>query len=100
MLRLEKKPIRAAFVAGAVLAALTTTAAAQNLQLNVSPFSGAVTVQNTSGSPVSLDGYQITSAAGKLVPDPTRPIPRVLAGTASPIPAHRDGPNSRPQRPA
>jgi len=71
MLRLEKKPIRAAFVAGAVLAALTTTAAAQNLQLNVSPFSGAVTVQNTSGSPVSLDGYQITSAAGKLVPDPT-----------------------------
>jgi hypothetical protein len=71
MLRLERKHFLTAFVATVVLTALTTTATAQGLQLNVSPFSGAISIQNTSDYDVSLDGYQILSAAGQLIPDPT-----------------------------
>jgi hypothetical protein len=55
-----------------MLAAWTTTAGAQTLRLSINPYSGAVTIQNTSTTDAAaLDGYQMTSLAGRLVPDPT-----------------------------
>jgi hypothetical protein len=75
MSRLEKQPMAVALIACATLAALTMTAQAQTLRLSVNPYSGAVTIQNTSTTDAAaLDGYQITSLAGKLVPDPTNTL--------------------------
>src|SRR5262245_21083234 len=71
MSRLENQRNAAVCFANAIVFALTTTAAAQNLQLNVIPFSGAASIKNISASAVSLDGYQVTSAAAQLIPDPT-----------------------------
>lgn len=44
---------------------------AQNLTLVVDPYSGTASIQNSSASPLLLDGYQVTSASGALVPDST-----------------------------
>jgi hypothetical protein len=75
MSRLEIQPIAVALFACATLAALTMTAEAQTLQLSINPYSGVVTIQNTSTTDAAaLDGYQITSLAGKLVPDPTNTL--------------------------
>src|SRR6476619_2236903 len=75
MSRLEKQPIAAALIACATLAAWTMTAEAQTLQLSVNPYSGVVTIQNTSTTDAAaLDGYQLTSLTGKLVPDPSNTL--------------------------
>ena len=75
MSRLRIQPIAAALVVCATLAVLTTSARAQTLQLAVNPYSGAVSIRNTSTTAAAaLDGYQITSVAGRLVPDPTNAL--------------------------
>lgn len=53
---------------GGTLVGLTASA---NLRLSVNPYSGEVLIQNTSTASVALDGYQITSASGMLLPDAT-----------------------------
>ncbi|MBI2825514.1 MAG: PEP-CTERM sorting domain-containing protein [Planctomycetia bacterium] len=61
-----------AILAFACFAAWAPAAQAQNLQLLVDPISGSVTLANQSfTSNLSLDGYDISSTAGSLVPDPT-----------------------------
>lgn len=57
-----------------IVAATVTRSSAQNqfLHLLVDPANGLTEIQNPAlGSTVTFDGYQITSASGSLVPDPS-----------------------------
>jgi PEP-CTERM motif len=72
MSRLEKQLMQVAAISLATLATSIATARADSLMLTVDPFSGIVSIQNPSTSTaLSLDGYQITSASGALLLDPT-----------------------------
>jgi len=68
MSRFYNQLIVASGVACMTLATTLMTAQAQNLTLTIDPYSGVTTIQNTSASPLTLDGYQVTSTAGALVP--------------------------------
>lgn len=72
MSRFNRFIMTAIAVACAGLAGQTAKCRAAGMQLWVDPGTGAVSILNQSyTTAVSLDGYQITSATGQLVPDPT-----------------------------
>jgi hypothetical protein len=53
-------------VACVTLIASLSEVRAQNLALSIDPYSGAASISNPAGTPVNLDGYQLTSASGQL----------------------------------
>ncbi|MBI2824042.1 MAG: hypothetical protein HYX69_05035 [Planctomycetia bacterium] len=72
MSRFSRQLVGASSIVCAILAASGNPARAQLFTLSVNPFSGVVTIRNSSASStLSLDGYQITSPSGKLVPNPS-----------------------------
>lgn len=63
--------LAATSIAWSMVAFMATTAQSQNLTLFVDPFSGTISIQNRTLVTASLDGYQIDSPSGRLLPDPT-----------------------------
>jgi len=72
MLRPTKRLLAVAMIAGAMIVASVSTSLAQSLTLAIDPYSGGVTIQNSSTTTaLSLDSYEILSASGQLAPDPS-----------------------------
>ncbi|MES1213375.1 MAG: dockerin type I domain-containing protein [Singulisphaera sp.] len=71
MSRFRKYLLVAAAVMSTVAAALSEPAQAQSLTLVVNPYSGVTSIQNNTAGSLSIDGYQILSSSGSLLPDPT-----------------------------